>query len=131
MKFPYLRYGVHSRPVIPIKVKHRGRSISYSVLVDSGADSCIFDEQVASALGIEVEKGTPALVGGIAGQTATYFIHPVTIEVGGWPYEIQAGFLPLVAGGFNYGVVGQRGFFERFVVKFDMQKGEVDLKRKE
>ncbi len=131
MKFRYAEFGDNLRPVIPIKVKHGERSVSYNVLVDSGADSCIFDAAIAPLLGIDVEDGVPALVGGIAGQTATYFIHPVTIEVGGWPYDIQAGFLPLVAGGFNYGVVGQKGFFEHFVVKFDLQKGEIELKRKE
>lgn len=131
MKFPYVKFGDYLRPVIPIKVKSADRSVSYHVLVDSGADICIFDAQVASALGIDVESGMSAPVGGIAGQTATYFIHPVTIEVGGWPFKIQAGFLPVVAGGFSYGVVGQKGFFEHFVVKFDLQKAEVELKRKE
>jgi len=27
-----------------------------------------------------------------------------------------------------YGLVGQRGFFENFIVKFDLQKEEVELK---
>ena len=27
-----------------------------------------------------------------------------------------------------YGVVGQRGFFEKFTVKFDLKKEEIELK---
>jgi len=129
MKFRYKRYDSHLRPVIPLKVKYGERAITYSALVDSGADSCLFDTQVAAELGIDLDKnGVPARVGGIAGQTATYFIHPVTIEIGGWPFEIQAGFIPLVAGRFNYGVVGQEGFFDKFKVIFDLEKEEIELR---
>ena len=131
MKFRYRRYDNHLRPVIPLKVKHGDRAITYSVLVDSGADACIFDIQVAEELGIDlVRNGIPARVGGIAGQSAMYFIHPVTIEVGGWPIEIQAGFLTLPAGMFNYGVVGHQGFFEHFVVTFDVAKEEIELRQR-
>ncbi|MEK9154380.1 MAG: hypothetical protein AAB798_02825 [Patescibacteria group bacterium] len=131
MKFDYKRYGKILRPVVPIKVKSGGRSVGYEVLVDSGADICIFDGGIGDILGIDVESGEQKLVGGIAGQSAQYYLHDVEIEVGGWPYKIRAGFLRNVAGGFNYGVVGQTGFFEFFVVKFDLQKAEIELKRKE
>ena len=131
MKFEYKRYGRILRPVIPIKIKRGDRAVRYEVLVDSGADICIFDGGIGDILGIDVESGERQTVGGIAGQSAAYYLHQIEIEVGGWPYKIRAGFLRNVAGGFNYGVVGQTGFFEHFVVKFDMQKTEVDLRRKE
>lgn len=130
MKFRYKKFGPFLRPVIPVKVKSEGTSINYEVLVDSGADLCIFDAEVGEALGIDIEKGKSELVGGIAGQTARYFIHPIELEVGGWSYEIDAGFLPRVAGGFNYGVVGQTGFFNIFIVKFDLLKEEIELKER-
>lgn len=131
MKFKYKRYGNIHRPVVPIKVKNGARSVGYEVLVDSGADICIFDGDIGDILGLDVESGERQSVGGIAGQSALYYLHDVVIEIGGWPYKIRAGFLRNVAGGFNYGVVGQNGFFEFFVVKFDLQKAEIELKRKE
>ena len=131
MKFDYKCYGKISRPVIPIKIRYGDNAVRYEVLVDSGADICIFDGGIGDILGIDVESGERQSVGGIAGQSASYYLHEVEIEVGGWSYKIKAGFLRNVAGGFNYGVVGQNGFFEHFVVKFDMQKAEVELKRKE
>lgn len=131
MKFKYKRYGTILRPVIPIKVKSGGRTVSYEVLVDSGADLCIFDGGIGDVLNIDVENGERHEVGGIAGQHAPYYLHDVEIEVGGWPYPIRVGFLRNVAGGFNYGVVGQKGFFEFFLVKFDFSKAEIELKRKE
>jgi hypothetical protein len=130
VKFRYKKYGPFLRPVIPIKVRHAERSVSYEVLVDSGADLCIFDAEIGALIGIDIEKGEKNRVGGIAGQTAEYYIHPVKIEVGGWPYNIRAGFLPRVAGGCNYGVVGQRGFFDLFIVRFDLLKEEVELKER-
>lgn len=130
MKFCYKKFGQFLRPVIPIKIKNKGRSVNYEVLVDSGADLCIFDAEIGEIIGIDIESGRRDVVSGIAGQTADYFIHPVDIEIGGWPYKIEAGFLKRVAGGFNYGVVGQWGIFDIFVVKFDFLKEEIELKER-
>jgi hypothetical protein len=47
--------------------------------------------------------------------------------VGGWDYNIKAAFLRKI-GPYGYGVVGQRGFFDNFIVKFDLLKEEIELK---
>lgn len=130
MKFHYKKYGSLLRPVIPIKVKHGTRSVYYEVLVDSGADICIFDSEIGDLLRIDYQKGERKEVGGIAGQTAEYFLYPVEIEVGGRHFKISAGFLPNVAGGSNYGVIGQIGLFNHFIVKFDLLKEEIELKER-
>lgn len=130
MKFRYKKFGPFLRPVIPIKIKHKERWIWHEVLVDSGADMCIFDAQIGDFLGVNVEEGITDRVSGIAGQTSIYFKHKIAIEIGGWPYTIEAGFLRNVSGSFNYGVVGQRGFFEHFIVKFDLLKEEIELKER-
>lgn len=132
MKFKYKKYGPSAlRPVIPIRVIGKNRALQYEVLVDSGADLCIFDEEVGKAIGIDVRKGKKREVFGVGGKSSVYFLHNVEIEVGGWKYKIQAGFMPAVAGRVQpYGIVGQTGFFESFVVKFDLQKESVELRRK-
>lgn len=130
MKFHYKKYAKLLRPVIPIKVKNGNRSVYYEVLVDSGADICIFDSEIGDLLNIDYRKGERKQVGGVAGQVAEYFLYPVEIEVGGRPYKITAGFLPNVAGGSNYGLVGQTGLFDKFVVKFDLLKEEIELKER-
>ncbi|HVM73819.1 MAG TPA: aspartyl protease family protein [Candidatus Paceibacterota bacterium] len=131
MKFNYKRYGSTLRPVIPVKLRVGKNEIGYEVLVDSGADFCIFDEEIGKAIGIDVHKGTPQEVFGIGGKASIYYLHKVTMEVGGWPYIIEAGFMPAVSGRIaQYGVVGQRGFFETFIVKFDLEKEEIELKRR-
>ena len=130
MKFQYKKYGKGVlRPVIPIEISYKDRSVPYEVLVDSGADFCIFDAEIGELLGIVVENGEPQRVSGITGVVETYYVHPVTIKVGGWTYSIKAGFLPNIAR-LGYGIVGQRGFFDLFVVKFDFGKEEIELKRR-
>ena len=130
MKFNYKYYGSGVlRPVIEIKVKSNSNSLKYHVLVDSGADMSLFHAEVAEALGIDINKGRKGLVTGIGGKSSEYFLHKINIEVGGWEQQINVGFLPTIGGrSAPYGIVGQKGFFENFVVKFDLNKEEIELK---
>jgi hypothetical protein len=130
MKFKYKKYAPGIlRPVIPIEIVYEGRAVTYEVLVDSGADFCIFDAEIGELLGINVKEGEPQKVSGITGVVEFYYVHPVTIKVGGWSFSIKAGFLPNIAR-LGYGVVGQKGFFDIFVVKFDLLKEEIELKER-
>lgn len=129
MKFKYKRYGSILRPVMEISIKNGGQSVRYEVLIDSGADLCLFDASLAEAIGIDVERGKPQEIFGVGGKVSIYYLHKAVIEVGGWPFEIEAGFMPEVGGRFiPYGLAGQRGFFDKFIVKFDLLKEEIELK---
>lgn len=131
MKFRYARFGNVLRPVIPIKIKNGERAIVYQVLVDSGADMCLFDAEVGEAVGIDVRKGKLYEVFGVGGKASAYYMHQLDMEVGGWSYTIRAGFMPHVGNRhMPYGIVGQSDFFEFFVVKFDLRKEEIELRRK-
>jgi len=128
MKFRYKKYAPGIlRPVIPVEITHKNRSIPYEVLVDSGADFCILDAQIGELLGIDIESGTAMKVAGITGVAKAYYIHAVKMSVGGWVYSVKVGFLSDIAE-LGYGVVGQKGFFDIFIVKFDLLKEEVELK---
>ncbi len=110
MKFKYKKLGPGIlRPVIPVGIEAGGKALQYEVLVDSGADLCIFDAQIGEVLGIDIESGKKQLVGGITGVQEAYYVHPVTLVVGGWKYKTEAGFLANIAK-IGYGVVGQKGF---------------------
>lgn len=130
MKFSYKNYGQDVlRPVIPIEIGYKEKSVSYEVLVDSGADLCIFDAQIGDILDIDIFKGEKREVSGITGVGEFYYLHQVKIKVGGWDYSVKVGFLFNMAQ-MGYGVVGQKGFFDIFVVKFDLLKGEIELKER-
>jgi hypothetical protein len=128
MKFRYKKYGPGIlRPVIPIEIIYKEKSVPYEVLIDSGADFCIFDAQIGEILNIPIEEGEKFEIAGITGEKEPVYFHLLEIEVGGWRYKIKAAFLKKI-GTFGYGVVGQRGFFDIFVVKFDLLKEEIELK---
>ena len=129
MKFAYKKFGLATlRPVIPIEVIYKNTAVPYEVLVDSGADANIFDAQIAEILGIELRSGTVAKVAGITGFEENYYIHKLDLKVGGHIFrDINIGFLEQM-GQYGYGVVGQAGFFDLFVVKFDLKRKLIDLK---
>lgn len=97
--------------------------------MDSGADFCIFDAQIGEILEIDITSGEQREVWGITGVGEYYYVHSVDIKIGGWQYSTKVGFLSQIAK-MGYGVVGQNGFFDIFVVKFDLIKEEIELKER-
>jgi hypothetical protein len=128
MKFNYKRFNeTIIRPVIPIEIVRDDLVVRYEVLVDSGADCNIVPAEIGELLGIDILEGLESEVGGISGKREPYYIHTVTIRIGGWDHEVEMGFMPNMSS-FGYGVVGQRGFFNIFRVQFDHRKEEIELK---
>lgn len=129
MKFRYKKYGPGVlRPVIPIEIIKNGLEVPYEVLIDSGADLCIFDAHIAEILGIDVVKGEQREVFGFTGFPEFYYLHDISIKVGGIEHKIKVGFMSMRSSA--YGIVGQKGFFDKFIVKFDLQKEDVELKER-
>jgi hypothetical protein len=128
MKFKYRDYGDTRRPVIPVVLSYGKISMDYEVLIDSGSDRCFFDIQVGKTLGIIHDGSRSDAAYGIGGKASLYYSHPVTITIKDISYSIEAGFMPSVMGGIvPYGLVGQKGFFDKFVVKFNLPKNEIEV----
>lgn len=128
MKFPYKKVAPGIiRPIIPIELSYQSISIPYEVLADSGADFCVFDAEVADILGLPITKGKRRQFSGITGGRANMYIYPIELRVGGWSYKIEAGFSREM-GPYAHGIVGQKGFFDQFIVKFDYAKEEIEIK---
>ncbi len=131
MKFQYKKIGSSVfRPIIPVEIHNGTQSVQYHVLVDSGADLNVFDAEIGYAIGLDVKKGEKGKVFGIAGEGADFYIHQIQIKVGGRLFLVDAGFMPEppTAG---YGIVGQKGFFDIFVIKFDLLKKQIELKERD
>jgi len=138
MKFSYKKFLLKERseifgwqllkPIIPVKLIVDKNSIAYEALIDSGADFCIFDAEVGEYLGLDIKSGTREEFGGIVGtEKAEVFFHKVFLNVGGWNYETTVGFSYGISK-FGFGILGQKGFFDIFIIKFDLQKEEIELK---
>lgn len=116
------------KPIIPIKISSGKNIIKYATLLDSGADFCIFDAEIGENLGLNINSGKKLSFGGIQGKAnSEAFLHEVVINVGGWDHIISAGFSYDIAK-HGYGILGQKGFFDIFTVKFDLSKQEIELK---
>lgn len=129
MTFRYKKIGASFlRPIIPVEFNYGNEKARHEVLVDSGADMNIVSAEIGEILGIDVEAGKKDYVGGITGGGMPYFIHSITLRVGGWAFtDIPVGFMPDMPK-LGYGVVGQQGFFDLFKITFDQYKGEIELK---
>ncbi len=98
--------------------------------VKRGADFCIFDAEIGEYLGIDIRSGTKEIFGGIQERDgAEAFLHEVIINIGGWDYKTIVGFSYDIAK-HGFGILGQKGFFDIFVVKFDLLKEEIELKER-
>ena len=130
MKFPYTKLitGVH-RPILPFLIYYKNEMpLKYFGLVDSGADKTYFGAELANILGIKnLENGKPEHVAGVNGISNAFF-HPITINIGGYNFNIEAGFVKdsnLISLG--YGLLGQIGLFGNFDIKFSFRKLEMEL----
>lgn len=128
MKFRYKKYSSQVlRPVIPFEMVFNNNAVRYEALIDSGADLCIFDAKLGKGLGIPIESGEKRIVSGVTGKPEFYYLHRITIIVGGWKHKATVGFMPKMSVT-AYGILGQIGFFDHYSVKFDLNKQEIELK---
>lgn len=132
INFKYKKVGDNRyRPIIPIEISGSTDSVRYEVLVDSGADFCIFDAEVAEAIGIDdITTGEKFTFGGVTGKDEIGFNHTVTVTIKGCSYQTKVGFSENIRDD-GVGIVGQKGFFDRFAIKFDYSKKSVVLRKKD
>ena len=130
MKYPYLESEVNMRrPVVPFTISYRNeKPVKYWGLLDSGADHTLIDARLANLIGIEdITTGKEESVEGIGGQSKVYF-HPITVNIGGWEFSIDAGFTTdLTLSSIGHGLLGQIGLFDQSTIKFNRRKFEMEI----
>lgn len=99
------------------------------MLVDSCADSCILDRDVADFLGLDILKGEYIKTHGIGGNADVYYFANIYINIGGTEVKTKCGFIDgYLMEGRIAGVLGRQGFFDHFKVCIDEKSKEIDLK---
>ena len=130
MKFPYMNLGQGIyRPIVPFHVSYQeSKAIKYFGLVDSGADFTYIAGELAPLIGIkDIKSGREGSVAGIGGVSKVYF-HPVTINIGGNNFDIEAGFTTdSTISDFGCGLLGQVGLFDFCTIKFSRRKFEMEI----
>ena len=123
--FPHAAY--YHRPLIPVTLSTGRKSARLLALIDSGADNTIFNMQVAAVLGLRLGDAPADSFCGTSGQEQTARYRRLTIRIGTVSHRATVGFAELpfdVAG-----ILGQDGFFDRFVVTLDQTRGLILLNR--
>jgi len=139
MHIPYVKEGASTdtlkvfpdvqgiyRPKVRIAVEYKGVKHKLFALIDSGADSCLFPRDIAEILDIDIRKGPSIMYTGVGGQRVPFYFHEVKIFFDQYSFKTMAGFA--YAGIGTGGILGQRGFFENFAVKFDYKHLVVEIK---
>ena len=95
-----------------------GESARILVLLDSGADACLFSLDIATQLNLDVLRLPKTFTGGVGSQANLTYYDTVSIDLGdGIQFSAYAAFTQ----GMNQvglGLLGQSGFFEHFRVEF-------------
>jgi predicted aspartyl protease len=143
MKFDYYKFPLPGkselfgnsiiRPIVPITIvdpSDKNKFINYNALIDSGADFCIFDAEIGEYLGLDIKSGDKEMFGGVQnGSGSEAFLHEIIMKIGGREYAAKVAFSYDISKD-GYGILGQKGFFDEFAVKFDYSKEEIDLRPK-
>jgi|SRR3989344_5977979 len=124
---PFPNQKAALRPVIQIDFETPTGGFGYFVLIDSGADYCIFHAKLGEHLGINIKEGKQLTFYGTSGVSQIAYFHQISFKIGGNLHTCDVGFsydMEKLA----YGLLGQYGFFDRWTVKFEYHKENVELK---
>ena len=133
MKFPYLKLPSFNpnlkwiaRPYIPIRLTGPNGFWEGYGLLDSGADRCLFNIQIAEKIGLNLAEGRSENFGGIEGGTLKASLQKVKVQIIGISEEIEitAGF---VSSAGVAAILGQEDFFDSFRIKFERDHGVIEI----
>lgn len=127
-EYPYVKFRNQYFSLVPLKVEFKKRHINTLALVDSGASISLFKPEIATQLGIEVEKGKEILLEGISGKISIY-LHQVLLQVGKIRFVATIGFSEEYTASFN--LIGRKDFFHQFSITFDETRRRIKLEVKE
>ncbi|MGE4001395.1 MAG: aspartyl protease family protein [Planctomycetaceae bacterium] len=118
------------RPIIPVIIESpAGRRLIVDALVDTGSDITLFPEDVASNLGIDLTESPARPLSSALGVIADYRSAEVVLELRRGTSELfrwrtSVGFLSRQM---VYSIVGTKGFFEFFALRYDASAGQLEL----
>jgi len=97
--------------------KQTGPTARFEAVVDSGCVHTVFHSDIGRSIGIDVNSGIRGELGGLVqGPRAPAYYHDVALHVDAFIITIRAGFSDKLPAA---GILGRKGFFEHFVVRFD------------
>ena len=126
MKFPYVKYDIFHKPVLPVIFSSKSKKFPYQALVDTGADISIIHAEIAKQLGLELRKGEKFPFGGICGQGIGY-IHTVNLEIGGHTISDVPAVFSHDISPYGFGILGHEGLFDKLKLVFEFNKKQFEI----
>ncbi len=136
MKFKYRKLNFSSpfsrkkilRPIIPvsIQINKTDRKVRYEALIDSGADFNLLPIGLTEILNINSKNLKVIYFTGVDGETIKGLITDIKISLNKFEFITHVVFADI--SGSSVGILGQYGFFDKFIIKFDLQKEEIEIK---
>lgn len=115
------------RPIIPLSIGSAKQTLRFEALIDSGADFCIFPTGLAKELNVNLTQAKSIYFSSATGNMVIGNIAHIYLDIGEGRFKAKVVFADLPG---NIGILGQYGFFDQFIVKFDLNKKEIELKPK-
>ena len=133
MIVPYRKYkdadgNLVQLPIVSVRINCNKVMLPLWGLLDSGADVTLLNASVAQVFDIDLKKGSLIRLTGVTEATEFRgYLHPVSLEikdVGSVDTMVvftESEDYP------NMTILGRRGFFEHFIVKFEEYKKQVEI----
>ncbi len=122
--------GTETRcPIVPLTLKGR-ESIEYLGLLDSGADVSAIHVSIAEILGLDLsarETHSFGIGGRVRSKDSEVNVH---LSKGHESYEFKIP-VKVILDDYDFGVMllGRKGFFDKFTIRFDERNEKMTLKR--
>lgn len=103
----------------PVILWHGDLSVAVTAKVDTGAEVCLFKNEIGLKLGVPVEQGIPAILSGIGGGIEA-FGHEITLQTGGLTFQSTVFFAKYPE--FPRNILGRRGWLRNLklaVIDYD------------
>lgn len=133
MIIPYRKYkdregNLVQLPIVSVRITRNKTSLPLWGLVDSGADVTLLNASFAQLFRINLTKGKRIpLVGVMEGPEFAAYLHQVNLAVKGVG---SADTLVAFTDSEKYPdlvILGRRGFFEHFTIKFEEHKKQIEI----
>jgi len=122
------RQSIIYRPIIPVTITYKKKLVVFQTLIDSGADYNIFHGDIAAYLGINLTKGSKKNISGLSGGKIKGYTHKVHLKINQCYFPSEITFSNQIPDN-ALAVLGNKGFFNKFKVTFNLKELKINLKR--
>lgn len=106
------------RPVLEVELSTPAKKIKTMALVDSGSESILINESFAQVFHISLHTNETVRIGGIGGEGKIGHRSSIKIKIEGYDEAVLTDVIFVPDLPFDV-LLGQRGFFDRFDVRFE------------